>query len=98
MNALRIPKSTVAEYLAIERRAEFKSEFLNGEMFAMAGASRMHNRLAMNLAIQIGQRLVPGPCYIVGSDQRVKVTATGLITYPDLVLQCEPPEVDPLDR
>ena len=94
MSALRKPKLTDAEYLAIERRAEFKSEFLNGEMFAMAGASRMHNRVATNLVIEIGGRLKGGPCHTLAADQRVCVDRTGMFTYPDLIIQCEEPQMD----
>lgn len=45
---------TVAEYLAIERKAEFKSEFFDGQMYAMAGANRHHNIVNENLSVEIG--------------------------------------------
>ena len=62
MTAVPKKKLTVAEYLAIERTAEFKSEFYNGEMFAMAGASRQHNELKENLIGELFNRLKGGPC------------------------------------
>ena len=96
MSAMLKPKLTASEYLAIEQRAEFKSEFHNGEMFAMAGASRQHNRVKENLVIEVGSRLKGGPCQSFSSDQRVKVDATGLYTYPDIVILCGPGVYDPL--
>ena len=67
MSALPKPKLTVAEYLARERRAEFKSEFFNGEVFAMAGASRADNFVKENLIGELFARLKNGPC---GTSQR----------------------------
>ncbi|MDB5313396.1 MAG: hypothetical protein JWO38_7598 [Gemmataceae bacterium] len=97
MSAVPKKKLTEAEYLALERKAEFKSEFYNGEMFAMAGASRQHNELKENLSIEIGSRLKGGPCRTYSSDQRVNVDRTGLYTYPDLLIVCGRPEFDPKD-
>src|SRR4051812_18036295 len=97
MSAVPKPKLTAAEYLAIERQAEFKSEFFQGEMFAMAGASRVHNRVKERLVGLLFSRLEGGPCQTFSSDQRVLVDRTGLYTYPDIVILCGPPEVDPLD-
>ncbi len=92
MTAQRKPKLTVAEYLAIERRAEFKSEFYDGEMFAMAGASRHHNIVNENLSTEIGTRLKGGRCRTLSRDQRVRIERSGLYCYPDLVIVCGPPE------
>ena len=97
MSALPKPKLTVAEYLAIERKAEFKSEFYRGEMFAMAGASRQHNRAKENLIIGMGPQMRGGPCQSFSSDQRVRVELTGLYTYPDIVIVCGKPEYAPED-
>jgi Uma2 family endonuclease len=97
MSALPKKKLTEAEYLAIEWEAECKSEFLNGEMFPMAGASWQHNKLTANLLGELYQRLKGGPCDVYAADMRVKVTRTGLYTYPDLLIVCGPPEFDPMD-
>lgn len=77
---------TVAEYLAIEEKAERKSEFFDGQMFLMAGASREHNILTRNLTAELHNRLRDGPCQVFVADQRVKVNRTGLFTYPDIVI------------
>ena len=83
-----VQRLTEAEYLDRERRAEFKSEFFDGEMFAMAGGTRQHTRIAMNLARVLGNQLQGHPCEPYNSDLRVKIEATGLLTYPDLSVVC----------
>ncbi|MFL5328784.1 MAG: Uma2 family endonuclease [Gemmataceae bacterium] len=85
---------TPQEYLAIERQAEFRSEFYNGEMFAMAGASMEHNRVKQNLIIELGNRLRGTGCESFSSDMRVNVPSTGLYTYPDIVIVCGTPELE----
>jgi Uma2 family endonuclease len=85
------------EYLAQERRAAFRSEYLRGEVFAMAGASYEHTLIKDNLARETGNQLKNGPCRVLTSDMRVKVNATGLYTYPDLVIVCDPPEFEDTD-
>jgi Uma2 family endonuclease len=88
------PKLTPAEYLAVERQAEFKSEFYRGEMFAMAAASEEHCLIKDNLAGEVRQQLKGGPCRVVTSDLRVKVDVTGLYTYPDVVIYCDGPQFE----
>ncbi len=82
---------TEAEYLAIERQAQTKSEFYDGEMFAMAGAKRNHNLIATNIGRELSQQLRDGPCEVYIGDMRVKVAKTGLYTYPDVVVACSEP-------
>ena len=79
---------TVEEYLAIERRAEFRSEFHRGEMFTMAGASRRHNMVVTNLVIALGTQLRDRPCNVYSNDMRVRVANTSLFAYPDVVATC----------
>ena len=79
---------TQAEYLALERAAEFKSEFFDGEIFAMAGGTRWHSLIALNLAAEFRRRIKGGKCVPYNADLRVKVEATGLLTYPDLTVAC----------
>jgi Uma2 family endonuclease len=94
MTAVPKARLTTEQYLAIERKAERKSEFYDGEMFAMAGASFAHNRVRENLAARIAVALEGGPCQSVSSDMRVKVSRTGLYTYPDIVIICGKPELE----
>lgn len=93
---MAIPKTvrhlTEVEYLAIERAAEFKSEFFEGEMFAMAGGSPMHSLIATNLASEVRSRLKGRTCLPFNSDLRLKIIATGLYTYPNLSVVCGPLE------
>lgn len=85
---------TEAEYLALERAAEFKSEFYNGEMIAMAGASLAHNKINVNLSTEIGGQLKGSPCHTYSSTMRVKIERTGFYTYPDLLIVCGHGEFD----
>lgn len=75
-------------YLALERAADFKSDYINGEIYAMAGASPEHNLIAANMIAAIRPQLPNRGCRIYGSDQRVKVPNTLLYTYPDILIVC----------
>jgi Uma2 family endonuclease len=79
---------TTEQYLELERKAEFKSELINGEMYAMAGVTRKHNRIALNVASFLNNFLQDKPCRIYFADLRVQVSKTGMFTYPDLVITC----------
>jgi Uma2 family endonuclease len=83
---------TPEEYLAIERKADRKSEYYRGEMFAMAGASRRHNLILVNVAAELRQLLKARPCEVYSSDMRNRVTPVGLYTYPDASVVCGEPE------
>ena len=85
---------TPAEYLAQERRAAFKSEFYQGETFAMAGASREHNLIVGNLVGEVRDQFKGRKCEVYPSDMRVRVSATGLYTYPDVTIVCGTPEFE----
>jgi Uma2 family endonuclease len=87
-SAARRPHYTPEEYLALERKAVCKSEYVNGQVLAMAGASRMHNLIAGNFYREISQQLRGRPCEAYISDMRGKVSQTGLYTYPDVVVVC----------
>ena len=69
---------TPEEYLVLERQAEFKSEYLDGIIIAMAGASREHNLITGNLSRKIGNQLEHRPCETYTNDMRVLVSQTGL--------------------
>jgi Uma2 family endonuclease len=83
-----VHRLTEAEYLDLERRAEFRSEFLDGEMFAMAGGTSSHSLIKCNLIRALGNQLEQSPCVVYGSDMRVKVQMAGLYTYPDFSVAC----------
>ena len=83
---------TPEEYLAIERKAECKSEYFNGEMFAMSGASERHVSIVANLTYLLVGQLRGRPCKAYASDMRVRVSPTGLYTYPDVIVVCGQPQ------
>ncbi len=83
---------TPEEYLEIERNAEYKSEYFNGEMFAMAGARAAHNLLVANLVFELVRQLRPRRCPVYPSDMRVRVKPGGLYTYPDVIALCGDPQ------
>ena len=82
---------TPQEYLALEREAPYKSEYFQGEMFAMSGASRRHNLISLNIGAELRAQLRHRPCEVYTSDMRVKIRATELYTYPDVVVACDEP-------
>lgn len=82
------PYVTAEEYLARERAAEYKSEYYDGEIFAMAGASEPHNLIVYNISGEFYTQLKQRPCKAYSSDLRLKVSPSGLYTYPDIVVVC----------
>lgn len=87
-----------AEYLELERAAEFKSEFFDGEMFTMAGGTPQHSLIAANLTREVGNRLKGSRCLGYNADLRIKVEATGLYTYTDLSIFCDENAICRRDR
>lgn len=85
---------TETDYLALERQAETKSEYLNGCIYAMSGASREHSTIVFKLARRIGNQLDGKPCRGYVNDMRVKVSPTGLYTYPDALVVCGEPHFE----
>jgi Uma2 family endonuclease len=96
MQATALKKTfiTPEEYLARERAAEYKSEYLNGEIFAMAGAKEPHNLVAGNIFAKLHAQLERRPCKVYPSDMRLKVSPTGLYTYPDVMVVCDEAQFD----
>jgi Uma2 family endonuclease len=92
MSAHAHPRITPEEYLAIERAAEFRSEYYNGEMFAMSGGSFPHVSIIGNLAAELRGALKGRGCVVGSSDLRVRVSPEGLYTYPDVVVVCGDPK------
>lgn len=91
-----VPKHfiTTDEYLHRERKAEFRSEYFRGEMFAMAGASANHNLIVLNGGASLRDQLKKKPCRVYPSDLKLRIEATGLYTYPDLSVVCGEPQLD----
>jgi Uma2 family endonuclease len=86
------------DYLQVEEMSAVKHEFLDGEIYAMAGGTPEHAALCAALIVLIGAKLRGGPCRVYTSDLRVRVLATGLATYPDASVVCGELERDPESR
>lgn len=82
------------EYLAFERKAENKNEYVNGEIFAMTGASRKHNLIAGNIYGELRQQLKGKPCEAYPGEMRVKAPAARSYVYPDVVIVCDEPQFE----
>ena len=85
---------TPEEYLAKERKALTKSEYRNGQIHAMPGASRKHNLITTHVVGELYIQLRDRSCVVYPSDMRVKVSAAGLYTYPDVIVVCDEPRFD----
>lgn len=84
---------TVEEYLALERKAEFKHEYLSGEIVAMAGATREHNLITGNIAQRLRNQLQGSTCETYSNDMRVRTTPSDYV-YPDVVVVCDEPQFE----
>jgi Uma2 family endonuclease len=94
--SLRRVHYTYAEYLALEEESSVRHEFLNGEIYAMAGGSPDHAALAGAVIGILRGQLPPG-CRAFTSDLRVRIATTGLSTYPDVTVVCGRTERAPDD-
>jgi Uma2 family endonuclease len=98
---------TPEEYYRLERAAQFKSDYYRGEIFTVpntpeegdvgARGTIQHSLITANLVGEVGQSLKGKPCTVLESNLRLKIKATGLRTYPDASVYCEPPERDDED-
>jgi Uma2 family endonuclease len=87
-----LSKLTEEQYLTIEREAEFRSEFLNGEMFAMSGGSLNHAGLQANILVEVSVGIRGKGCRAFGPDFRIRVSSR-MYTYPDVSVVCGEPLV-----
>lgn len=87
-------QTSAEEYLALERASSERHEFVEGEIFAMTGASRKHNLLSGNSFAALHGQLKDRPCEIYNNDMRVKINADGAYVYPDIVAVCEAPQLE----
>ena len=88
---------TPEEYYALERAATYKSEYYNGEIFAMSGGTTVHSLISANIVGEVRQLLKGKRCAVYESNLRLKIKATSLRTYPDASVYCDPIEYDPDD-
>lgn len=88
-------KYTPEEYLAREEKAEYKSEYHDGEIRMMSGGTPEHSSIAVNVIITLGSALAGGPCRVFNSDMRLLVAPRGDYTYPDVMVVCGKLELQP---
>lgn len=98
MSAVPENRFSLEEYLSRERIAEYKNEFFQGEIFAMTGGTPTHNLINVNIASQLRVSLRGSGCRPFSSDQRVRIPANGLSTYPDIAVVCGELELDDKDK
>jgi Uma2 family endonuclease len=85
---------TPEEYLTWERKQPFKNEYHNGQIVAMSGASRWHNRITLDTATQLNNQLMGSECEVYASDMRVRTNPTASYLYPDVVVVCDEPRFE----
>jgi len=85
---------TPQEYLEQERKAEYKSEYWNGQTFAMAGASAPHVIITKNVTVALDQQIWRKGCVVFGNDLRVRVHGRDIYTYPDASVVCGKPKFE----
>jgi len=86
---------SIEEYLALEETASVRHEYVAGQVYALAGASRRHNRIALNIATRLVNAARGGPCRVYASDVKLRA-ARDIFYYPDVIVACGPPGDDPL--
>jgi Uma2 family endonuclease len=88
-----LQRLSVAEYLEAETESPVRHEYVDGQIFAMAGASDRHNRVSINLTSKLDDKLGDGPCEVFMSDMKVWVSES-VFYYPDVVVACDGPGAD----
>lgn len=91
------PFCTPEQYVELERDAEFKSEYIFGQIFAMAGGTPNHSKIANNIGGEMRSLLRGTPCDVYNSDLRVTVMQANYKTYPDVTVVCGEQHFHPLD-
>jgi Uma2 family endonuclease len=87
------PNLTPEEYLAIERATEFKSEYIDGYIVAMVGASEPHNLIVTNSVRELSSQLKGRDCTVYSNDMRIDLRERKLFAYPDVVVVCGEPDL-----
>ena len=98
MEAARALPMSVEDYLAFEEASAVRHEFIDGEVYAMSGASAAHNAIALNIAMALRGRLRGGPGRVFINDFKVRleVARRDIFYYPDVVVSCHPSGIERL--
>jgi Uma2 family endonuclease len=94
MAAQKVPFVTPEDYLAREREAKTKNEYIAGEIIAMAGGSQEHTAIASDIHVALANALRGGSWEVYNSDLKVRLIAAGPFFYPDVTVVCGQPQVD----
>lgn len=89
----KLQRLSVAEYLEAEKDGPVRHEFIDGQIYAMAGASDRHNRISINLTKPLDDHLGDGPCEVFMADMKVSVSET-VFYYTDVIVACDGPGAD----
>jgi Uma2 family endonuclease len=92
MSTLTVTHVTPEEYLAAERLSETRSEYLDGGVYPMPGATINHVQLVSNVAFELGLQLRTRPCRVLMSDLKVRMPDSRKFFYPDLIVVCAEPQ------
>lgn len=85
------------EYLEWEKTQEIRHEYIDGEVFAMTGGTKPHNRIAFNFGTELDDYLAEKGCELYISDVKVQVSPSGPYHYPDVVVTCDPRDKESID-
>jgi Uma2 family endonuclease len=87
-----VPRMTPEEYLKFEEKSEIRHEFVDGEVFAMTGTTKDHERISINLVVKLEPHLRGTGCRVFTSHIKVHVATANCFYYPDLLVTCEQQE------
>ena len=90
-----INRLSLSDYVAMEEAAEYRSEFYNGEIYAMSGGTPAHSRIALDSAYAMIDAFRPGGCEVFESGLMIQVESLNAVLYPDVSVFCGPLESDP---
>ncbi len=85
---------TPEEYLTWERKQPFKNEYHKGQIIAMSGASRWHNRITVDTTVQLSNQLMESECEVFAGEMRVRTSPEVSYFYPDVIVVCGEPRFE----
>ncbi len=86
--ALKKEYYTIEDYLATEEKADYKSEYYNGEIIAMSGGSRNHSVICVNMNWRLGESLAEKECVVFDSNMKLRIDMADSFVYPDVTVVC----------
>ena len=98
ISSVRHHRYTYSEYVALEEHANVRHEFLDGEIYAMAGGTPEHAAIGTNVSTALNVQLRGRGCRVHSSDLLIRILDTGLATYPDVTVVYGHAEIDPANR